>query len=72
MTPSASKHRGGGYGSPLERDPDLVLRDVVGGKVSHQRAVDLYGVVINASTNEIDELATRAKRSELARSGDSN
>jgi len=63
---------GGGYGSPLERDPDLVLRDVVGGKVSHQRAVDLYGVVINASTNEIDELATRAKRSELARSGDSN
>lgn len=63
---------GGGYGSPLERDPDLVIRDVVGGKVSPQRAVDLYGVVINASTNEIDELATRAKRSELARSGDSN
>ena len=26
---------GGGYGNPLDRDPELVLRDVLDGIVSH-------------------------------------
>jgi N-methylhydantoinase B len=37
---------GGGYGPPRERDPELVLRDVREGKVSAERARDVYGVVV--------------------------
>jgi N-methylhydantoinase B len=35
---------GGGYGPPEERDPELVRRDVREGKVSAERARDVYGV----------------------------
>lgn len=38
---------GGGYGSPLDRDPELVLHDVVEGWESETRARDLYGVVFD-------------------------
>ena len=37
---------GGGYGSPLERDPQLVLDDVVDGYVSIAAARAIYGVAI--------------------------
>jgi N-methylhydantoinase B len=37
---------GGGYGPPSERDPGLVLRDVREGKVSVERAREVYGVVV--------------------------
>jgi N-methylhydantoinase B len=37
---------GGGYGDPLERDPERVARDVEGGLVSVERARDVYGVVL--------------------------
>jgi N-methylhydantoinase B len=37
---------GGGYGPPRERDPERVLRDVREGKVSVQRAREVYGVVV--------------------------
>ncbi len=37
---------GGGYGSPLERDPELVARDVDDGLVSVERAREVYGVVL--------------------------
>jgi N-methylhydantoinase B len=37
---------GGGYGPPSEREPELVLRDVLEGKVSVERARDVYGVTI--------------------------
>ena len=36
---------GGGSGSPLERDPALVLEDVLDGKVSVEAARERYGVV---------------------------
>ncbi len=36
---------GGGYGPPHERDPQWVLRDVREGKVSVERAREVYGVV---------------------------
>ena len=35
---------GGGWGDPLEREPELVLRDVIEGKVSPAAARDDYGV----------------------------
>jgi N-methylhydantoinase B len=37
---------GGGYGPPEERDPELVRRDVREGKVSAERARDVYGVPV--------------------------
>jgi N-methylhydantoinase B len=37
---------GGGWGDPLDRDIDLVVRDVAWGKVSRENAAADYGVVI--------------------------
>src|SRR5205807_4486067 len=37
---------GGGWGDPFEREPELVLRDVVQGRVSEESAERDYGVVI--------------------------
>ena len=37
---------GGGYGPTAERDPELVRRDVREGKVSTERARDVYGVAM--------------------------
>ena len=37
---------GGGWGDPLQRDPDAVAQDVAAGLVSPQRAHDVYGVVL--------------------------
>ena len=63
---------GGGYGPPEEREPAAVLKDVVGGKISRQRARDLYGVVIDEETNVVDESATTKARTELTSSRNSN
>ncbi|MCW5850269.1 MAG: hydantoinase B/oxoprolinase family protein [Anaerolineae bacterium] len=53
---------GGGYGSPMDRDPALVLRDVREGKVSVARARDVYGVVVDIARWVVDEDATRRQR----------
>ena len=37
---------GGGYGDPLEREPDLVARDVENGLVSVERAREVYNVAL--------------------------
>lgn len=54
---------GGGRGSPLDREPECVLRDVEQGYVSRAAAEAEYGVVIRAG--EIDEAATAAKRRDM-------
>jgi N-methylhydantoinase B len=51
---------GGGSGSPLERDPALVLDDVLDGKVGVEAARERYGVVI--VDGRVDEQATAAAR----------
>ena len=51
---------GGGYLDPLERDPELVRRDVVAGLVSVECARDVYGVVFK--DRAVDERATVARR----------
>jgi N-methylhydantoinase B len=53
---------GGGYGDPLDRDPQAVLSDVVQGKVSRKRAREAYGVVIDPGKRRVDEGATLALR----------
>src|SRR5262249_24421614 len=49
---------GGGYGDPLQRPPERVHRDVVEGYVSLEAARDLYGVVLDPTTLELDANAT--------------
>ena len=55
---------GGGYGNPLERDPEAVERDVVNGYVSVDRARDDYGVLIDPDTLKVDIAATLRLREE--------
>lgn len=57
---------GGGYGSPFERDPEAVLRDVLDGKVSVRSAAEDYGVVLAADGQSVDAAATAARRAALA------
>lgn len=56
---------GGGFGDPLERDPERVRRDVLAGYVSPARARDGYGVALTAD-GAVDLTATRARRAALA------
>lgn len=41
---------GGGWGDPLEREPELVAADVRNGFVKIEAARDVYGVVVDAET----------------------
>jgi N-methylhydantoinase B len=56
---------GGGYGDPLERDPENVREDVDNGFVSIEHAKQDYGVVIDPDTLKVDVDATTKLRSEL-------
>jgi N-methylhydantoinase B len=57
---------GGGWGDPLERDPEAVRWDVIRGIVSREAAHDSYGVVLGEELDAlVDPGATRARREEL-------
>ena len=53
----------GGWGDPLERDPQLVLRDVLRDLVSHEAALRDYGVVVDGDA--VDSAATAVERARL-------
>ncbi len=55
---------GGGYGDPLERDPDLVADDVRLGYFTAGQADGRYGVVLDAEGG-VDGPATERRRREL-------
>jgi N-methylhydantoinase B len=56
---------GGGYGDPLERDPKLVSNDIRNGLVSFECARDIYGVVINSKTSDVDLAGTKKQRDKI-------
>jgi len=56
---------GGGYGNPLERDPEMVESDVIEEYVSLEKAEEDYGVAIDPKTMKVDEEATRKLRESL-------
>ena len=63
---------GGGYGNPLERDPKLVLEDVIDEFITLEKARNTYGVAIRvidkeALQYEIDWEETKRLRAELAK-----
>lgn len=59
---------GGGYGNPLERDPQAVEKDVFNGYVSIERARQDYGVVIDPVTLKVNIEETRKLRAEREQS----
>ena len=54
---------GGGYGSPFDRPAEDVREDVYQGYVSVKAAAELYGVIIDPATYQIDRAATERCRS---------
>jgi N-methylhydantoinase B len=56
---------GGGYGDPLERDPEMVERDVLEGYVTLERAREDYGVVLDPETLKVNWEATATLRKSL-------
>jgi N-methylhydantoinase B len=55
---------GGGYGDPLERDPQAVKQDVFNEYVSIEMARNDYGVVIDSKTLKVDLKETEKLRAE--------
>ena len=55
----------GGWGDPLERDPERVLKDVRNDFVSAASARDDYGVVVDTRAWTIDQAATEKRRAEI-------
>ena len=57
----------GGFGDPLERQPEKVLRDVENELITPEYAADVYGIVIRDGLVHAEETARR--RASLARDG---
>ena len=56
---------GSGYGDPLDRPAELVLRDVVEGAVSRARAANVYGIVVAGEPPTIDAGASERRRKQI-------
>ncbi len=57
----------GGYGNPLERDPDMVLGDILDGFSLPEQAEEAYGVVIDFTSMTVDyEATTKLRISKLS------
>jgi len=56
---------GGGYGDPLEREPERVLNDVENGIVSINEAREIYGMVLTRNDLVLDLAATERERARL-------
>jgi N-methylhydantoinase B len=55
----------GGWGDPFERDPQLVLEDILDEKITPGYAYGEYGVVIDEASMTINEAATNERRRSL-------
>lgn len=62
---------GGGYGNPLRRDPERVLASVKSGRISPERARDVYGVALRIEGEKylLDVEKTEALRAEQLHEG---
>ena len=57
---------GGGWGNPLERNPDQVAEDILHEKISFSRAKSVYGVVFKHEDASIDWQSTTKLRSQVS------
>ena len=58
---------GGGFGDPLEREPERVARDVERGMVSIEAAARDYGVIVDPKTFKVNAEATAKLRQPAAK-----
>jgi N-methylhydantoinase B len=58
---------GGGFGDPLERDPEAVCEDVADGYVGVERAAKDYGVVVREIDAELSQYEVDAEATEQER-----
>ncbi|MGH7907133.1 MAG: hydantoinase B/oxoprolinase family protein [Candidatus Binataceae bacterium] len=56
---------GGGYGDPIDREPERTLHDIQIEAVSIGAARDIYGVVLDEKNERIDEAATSRRRAAI-------
>jgi N-methylhydantoinase B len=49
----------------LQRDPQLVLEDVIEGLVSEEAAREVYGVALDAKKDAVDLTETKSLRAKL-------
>ncbi len=56
---------GGGYGDPLERDPELVRQDLLDRLITPAHAREAYGVVFRKAGLAVDGTRTASRRSAL-------
>ena len=56
---------GGGLGDPLERDPSLVVKDLENGLTTLRAAGEVYGIIIDPESYEVDYEKTEQKREEI-------
>jgi len=59
-----SQGAGGGYGDPLERDPESVVKDAELNRISPHVARDIFGVVYDGQTFRLDAAATGQARAD--------
>lgn len=52
----------GGYGDPLNRDPQAIMKDIENGVISHWVAKNVYKVVYDEKALEVDVEVTKALR----------
>src|ERR1700730_8522368 len=57
----------GGFGDPMDRDPQYVLDDWLNGAVTLAAARDIYGVVLDDKTAALDLKASEALRDQTRR-----
>ncbi|EFK11757.1 hydantoinase B/oxoprolinase [delta proteobacterium NaphS2] len=55
----------GGYGDPLERNPELVVKDIISERLSSEWAKKMYGVIIDRKTMEVDVSRTEMERKRM-------
>ncbi len=56
---------GGGFGDPLEREPEAVIRDYRRGWASRRIAEQIYGVVLDIGGECVDGVATEKRRAQI-------
>jgi N-methylhydantoinase B len=72
MTLAIEGAGGGGWGDPLDRDPQRVLRDLRDEIISPDVARDIYGVVTDDTGRTIDDAASTALRARLRTAREAN
>lgn len=56
---------GGGFGDPLDREPERVVDDVARGLISREAASLRYGVIVGDHADSFDHAATAARRATI-------